>query len=175
MDSKPKVYKIAELTSKVKTILQNALGSLWIEGEISNLKIPTSGHIYFDLKDKSSQIACVFFKNNQAKVKYQPKDGDHVLLFGRISIYEKSGQYQIITEDMEPRGRGVLQKAFEDLKKKLSEEGLFSKTKKVIPKYPWRIGVITSLTGAAIHDIINVTKRRNPKVSILVYPVKAQG
>ena len=171
-----KVYKISELTRELRSLVQERFGSIWVEGEISNLNVPSSGHTYFSLKDKTSQIRCVLFKNARSKLKYIPEDGDHVLLSGNISVYEREGQCQITVEKIEPRGRGILQKAFEQLKKKLSEEGLFSDArKKPIPEFPWRVGIITSETGAALRDILRVIKRRNSKVSILVHPATVQG
>jgi exodeoxyribonuclease VII large subunit len=174
--STPQVYSVSEITCDVKSILESAFDSVWIEGEISNLRIPSSQHAYFVLKDDRSQIRCVLFKGFRSGLKFQPEDGDKVLLFGRLTIYESRGDYQIIVERVEPKGVGELQKAFEKLKARLMQEGLFSdNNKKPLPKIPWRIGVITSGTGAAVRDIINIIHRRNPKVSVLVYPVKVQG
>jgi exodeoxyribonuclease VII large subunit len=179
MDQKeptPQIYSVSEITGDVKSILESAFDSVWIEGEISNLRIPSSQHAYFVLKDDRSQIRCVLFKGFRSGLKFQPEDGDKVLIFGRITVYESRGDYQIIVERVEPKGLGELQKAFEKLKSRLMQEGLFNdNNKKTLPKTPWRIGVITSGTGAALRDIINIIRRRNPKVSVLVYPVKVQG
>ena len=175
-ESTPQIYSVSEITGDVKSILESAFDSIWIEGEISNLRIPGSQHAYFILKDNHSQIRCVLFKGFRAGLKFQPDDGDHVLLFGRVTVYESRGDYQVIVEHIEPKGLGALQKAFEKLKARLLQEGLFSEDmKKSIPQFPWRVGVVTSATGAAIRDIINIIQRRNPKVSILIYPVKVQG
>ena len=175
-ESMPRIYSVSEVTVDVKSILEAAFDSVWIEGEISNLRIPDSKHAYFILKDDRSQIRCVLFKGYRTGLKFQPEDGDQVLLFGRISVYEARGEYQIIVEHLEPKGLGALQKAFENLKNKLSAEGLFDQNKKKpIPQFPWKVGVITSATGAALRDILNIIKRRNPKVSVLVYPVQVQG
>jgi len=175
-ESTPQIFSVSEITSDVKSILESAFDSIWIEGEISNLRIPGSQHAYFILKDNHSQIRCVLFKGFRAGLKFQPDDGDHVLLFGRVTVYESRGDYQVIVEHIEPKGLGALQKAFEKLKARLLQEGLFSEDmKKSIPQFPWRVGVVTSATGAAIRDIINIIQRRNPKVSILIYPVKVQG
>ena len=172
----PRVYSVSEVTGDVKSILEAAFDSVWVEGEISNLQIPSSKHSYFILKDESSQIRCVLFKGYRTGLKFQPEDGDQVLLFGRVTVYEARGEYQIIVEHLEPKGLGALQKAFEKLKIQLADEGLFDEEKKKpIPKFPWKIGIITSATGAAVRDILNIIKRRNPKVSVLVYPVKVQG
>jgi len=179
MDSEkttPQIYSVSEITGDVKSILESAFDSVWIEGEISNLRIPGSQHAYFILKDNRSQIRCVLFKGFRAGLKFQPEDGDQVLLFGRITVYESRGDYQVIVERIEPKGLGALQKAFEKLKARLMQEGLFNEDKKKpIPQFPWKVGVVTSATGAAVRDIINIIHRRNPKVSVLVYPVKVQG
>ncbi len=175
-ESTPQIYSVSEITGDVKSILESAFDSVWIEGEISNLRIPSSQHAYFVLKDDRSQIRCVLFKGFRSELKFQPENGDKVLLFGRITVYESRGDYQIIVERVEPKGLGELQKAFEKLKSRLMQEGLFNDDKKKpLPKFPWRVGVITSGTGAALKDIINIICRRNPKVSVLVYPVKVQG
>jgi len=179
MDSEeivPQIYSVSQITGDVKSILESAFDSIWIEGEISNLRIPSSQHAYFILKDNRSQIRCVFFKGFRAGLKFQPEDGDQVLLFGRMTVYESRGDYQLIVERMEPKGLGALQKSFEKLKAGLMQEGLFNEeNKKPIPPFPWRVGVVTSATGAAVRDIINIIQRHNPKVSVLVYPVKVQG
>jgi exodeoxyribonuclease VII large subunit len=170
------IYSVSEITGDVKSILESAFDSVWIEGEISNLRIPGSQHSYFILKDKRSQIRCVLFKGFRSGLKFQPEDGDHVLLFGRVTVYESRGDYQVIVERIEPKGLGALQQAFEKLKIRLLNEGLFKEErKKPVPLFPWRVGIVTSSTGAAVQDIINIIRRRNPKVSILIYPVKVQG
>lgn len=172
----PKVYTISQVTQDIRAILESAFDSIWVEGEISNMKVATSQHAYFVLKDERAQIRCVMFKGQRVGLKYKPEDGDHVLAFGRVTVYDARGEYQIIVETLEPCGLGALQKAFEQLKKKLSEEGLFDEARKrELPQFPWKIGIVTSPTGAAVRDIINVITRRNSKVSILLYPVKVQG
>jgi exodeoxyribonuclease VII large subunit len=172
----PQIYSVSDITGDVKSILESAFDSIWVEGEISNLRIAGSQHSYFVLKDDRSQIRCVLFKGYRAGLQFQPEDGDQVILFGRVTVYESRGEYQLIVENIEPRGLGALQKSFEQLKIRLSEEGLFNEgKKKKIPEFPWKVGVVTSTTGAAIRDILNVIQRRNPKVSVLVYPVKVQG
>ena len=175
-ETAPPIYSVSDITGDVKSILESAFDSIWVEGEISNLRIAGSQHSYFVLKDDRSQIRCVLFKGYRAGLQFQPEDGDQVILFGRVTVYESRGEYQLIVENIEPRGLGALQKSFEQLKIRLSEEGLFNEgKKKKIPEFPWRVGVVTSPTGAAIRDILNVIQRRNPKVSVLVYPVKVQG
>jgi len=172
----PKIYSVAEVTGDVKSILEAAFDSVWVEGEISNLRIPGSQHAYFVLKDDRSQMRCVLFKGFRAGIKFEPEDGDQVLLFGRVTVYEARGEYQLIVEHLEPRGLGALQKSFEKMKARLQEEGLFDEEKKKpIPLFPWKVGVITSGTGAAVRDILNIIQRRNAKVSVLVHPVKVQG
>ncbi len=171
-----RVYAVSDITEDIKTILEAAFDGVWIEGEISNYRVAASNHAYFVLKDDRSQIRSVMFRFQKARLRFDPEDGDQVLLFGRISVYNARGEYQIIVENMEPRGLGALQKAFEQLKEKLSKEGLFDESKKVeIPWFPWKVGVITSPTGAAVRDIIEVISRRNSNVSILLNPVKVQG
>ena len=170
-----KAYTVGEITNIVKTALQS-LTNIWVEGEISNLSRPTSGHIYFTLKDRLSQIKCVIFRSDLMYLHYVPKNGDKVFLHGRIDVYTRGGYHQIIGDTMEPAGLGALQIALEQLKQRLAEEGLFAAShKKPIPEIPQRIGVITSATGAAVRDIINIITRRFPNVYILVYPVLVQG
>jgi exodeoxyribonuclease VII large subunit len=175
-ENKPHVYSVTEISKAIKGVLEDVFDSAWIEGEISNLRIPASKHSYFVLKDDDSQIRCVMFRNSRAGIKFEPADGDQVLVYGRVGVYEARGEYQVIVENMEPLGLGALQKAYEQLKLKLEKEGLFDESaKKPLPEYPWKVGVITSDTGAAVRDIFNIMHRRNPKVSILLHPVKVQG
>ncbi len=175
-ESQPHVYTVSELTRTVRGVLETEFDSVWVEGEISNLRIPSSQHAYFVLKDEKSQVRCVMFRNARTRLKHHPEDGDHVILFGRFTVYDARGEYQIIVEKLEPMGLGALQKAFEQLKEKLSQEGLFDEErKKPLPEFPWKVGVVTSSTGAAVRDILNIIRRRNPKVSVLINPVKVQG
>lgn len=172
----PHVYSVTEITRDVRAILEAAFETAWIEGEISNFRQAASGHAYFILKDDKAQIKCVLFRGQRVGMKFTPEDGDQVLLLGRVTVYEARGDYQVIVEAMEPKGLGALQKAFEQLKEKLAKEGLFDESrKKSLPEVPWKIGVVTSPTGAAIRDMIHVIRRRNPKMSILLYPAKVQG
>ena len=172
----PHVYSVSEITRDVRAILEAAFETAWIEGEISNFRQAASGHAYFVLKDDKAQIKCVLFRGQRVGMKFTPEDGDQVLLLGRVTVYEARGDYQVIVEAMEPKGLGALQKAFEQLKEKLAKEGLFDESrKKELPEIPWKIGIVTSPTGAAIRDMIQVIRRRNPKMSILLYPAKVQG
>jgi len=169
-----KVYTVTEVNRSIRMMLEQAFPQIWIEGEVSNLRRP--GHIYFSLKDEHSALKAAFFKGNHKNVKFKLEDGMKVMAFGRISAYEPRGDYQIIVERMEPKGLGALQLAFEQLKKKLSEEGLFDEAHKVpIPYLPSSIGVVTSPTGAVIRDILHVTKRRFSGVNIILNPAKVQG
>jgi exodeoxyribonuclease VII large subunit len=175
-EDKPQVFTVTELTRTVKGLLETEFDAVWVEGEISNLRVPASKHAYFILKDVKAQVRCVMFRGSRSKLKYEAEDGDHVILFGRVTVYDARGEYQIIVETMEPVGLGALQKAFDQLKEKLAKEGLFDTAhKKPIPEFPWKVGVITSSTGAAVRDILNIIQRRNPKVSVLINPVKVQG
>lgn len=170
------VYTVTELTREIRQILESKFPQVWVEGEVSNLRIPTSGHFYFTLKDANCQLAAVMFRNVAAQVKFELKDGLKVICSGRISVYEKSGQYQIYVEELEPKGIGALQLAFEQLKERLSKEGLFAPAhKKPIPLLPQHIGIVTSPTGAAIRDILNILSRRFPNLHITINPVRVQG
>ena len=176
MNSKEKVFKVIEITRLVKRSLEREFNDLWIEGEISNLKRPKSGHIYLTIKDEYSQIQAVKFKPNNFPVYRDLKDGDKVRVYGNISVYERSGQYQPYVRNMEKLGIGDLQVRFNKLKEKLQEEGLFDKKfKKSLPSLPGKIGIVTSPTGAAVRDMLNVLERRFSNVHVIVYPVKVQG
>lgn len=170
------IYKVSQLTSSIKIILEDSLSNIWVEGEISNFRSPASGHFYFTLKDEKSELRCVSFKGNNEKIKFDIKDGMHVVCNGKVSVYEKQGAYQLYVSKIEPKGIGALQLAFEQLKERLFKEGLFDESrKKPIPGLPDRIGIVTSPTGAAIRDVLNVLKRRFPNVEIIINPVKVQG
>ena len=171
-----KIHTVSSLTAEIKTILENQFPFVWVAGEISNFRIPVSGHFYFILKDENAQINAVMFRGQNQNLKFEPEDGMMITGLGRINVYEPRGTYQIILEYLEPKGTGALQIAFEQLKEKLSDEGLFDDVhKKPIPYLPQKIGVITSPTGAVIHDIQRVLFRRFPNVSIIVCPVRVQG
>jgi len=170
------VLTVTELTHRVKSLLESAVGSVWVSGEISNLRVPSSGHMYFTLKDEACHLAAVMFRGRNRSLRFRPDNGLEVVLHGSVTVYESRGQYQIIVDQMEPRGVGALQLAFEQLKKKLDEEGLFDQAHKIpIPALPRRIGVVTSLTGAAIRDILTVVRRRFSGVHLLLCPVRVQG
>lgn len=170
------IYSVSQLNRKARHLLESALPSLWVAGEISNLAQPGSGHIYFSLKDSGAQIQCAMFRAANSRLSFQPKNGDQVLIQGRISIYEPRGSYQLIAAKMEDAGEGLLRRKFEELKKRLNAEGLFDEaSKQQLPMLPTRIGVVTSPTGAAIRDILHILERRYPLASIIIYPTRVQG
>lgn len=170
------ILTVTQLTAQIKTYLEGTFPDIWVEGEISNLSIPQSGHAYFTLKDDQSQIRVVLFRSSQRFLKFTLQHGIQVICRGRVSVYEPRGEYQLIVDYIEPKGVGALQLAFEQLKERLAKEGLFDlEHKKPLPVLPRRIGIITSPTGAAIRDMLRVIKRRHPKIHILIYPVPVQG
>lgn len=171
-----KIYTVSELNAEVKTLLEDNFPFIWISGEISNFHRPASGHFYFTLKDESSQINSVMFRGQSRNLKFDLEDGLNVIGMGRISVYEPRGTYQIIFEYLEPKGIGALQLAFEQLKARLASESLFDENhKKPLPFLPQKISLITSPTGAVVHDILNIANRRFPNLSIEIIPVKVQG
>ncbi len=171
-----KIFTVSQLNRQSRLLLEFRLSAVWVEGEISNFKHHSSGHIYLTLKDESAQVQAAFFSQYQRGLRFELKDGLKVLAFCRVSIYEARGQYQLYIERVEPQGVGALQLAFQQLKEKLAQEGLFAEERKrPIPKFPKTVGVITSPTGAAIHDILNVVNRRFCGTHVLLYPVKVQG
>lgn len=170
------ILTVSELTQEIKDILEDKFPDVWVEGEISNLRIPPSGHTYFTLKDESSQIRAVLFKMQARSLRFAPEDGLHIVCRGRVSLYEKRGDYQLILESIEPKGIGALQLALLQLKERLEKEGLFDPAhKKPIPMVPQKIGIVTSPTGAVIRDMLHVLKRRFENLHILLYPVRVQG
>lgn len=170
------VYTVSELTREIKQVLESGFPRLWVEGEISNLKRQSSGHLYFTLKDENSQISCAMWRFRAGQLLYRPEDGMKVLVEGDVQVYERGGYYQLIVQQMQPAGVGELQIAFEQLKKKLHAEGLFDEARKrPLPNYPERVGVVTSPSGAAVRDIISVISRRFPGVQIILCPVRVQG
>ncbi|MHB8139591.1 MAG: exodeoxyribonuclease VII large subunit [Smithellaceae bacterium] len=171
------ILTVSQLNDNIKTFLEEAFGSLWVEGEVSNLRRPQSGHVYFTLKDDKSQIRAVYFRQyGYHAAKFNLEDGMKILCRARLSAYPPRGEYQLIVESVEPQGVGALQKAFEQLKARLAAEGLFDESsKKALPFLPRRIGVVTSSTGAVIRDILNITRRRFPSVDILLAPARVQG
>jgi exodeoxyribonuclease VII large subunit len=171
-----RVYTVSELTKLIRLELESSFPLVWVEGEISNYHFHSSGHIYFTLKDEFSQLKAVMFRSQASQLPFQLKDGLQVICRGRITVYPPRGEYQIIVEILEPKGKGALQLAFEQLKEKLAKEGLFdSRYKKSLPLLPRKIGLITSPEGAAIVDILKILERRFARLQILIYPVKVQG
>ena len=171
-----KVLSVSELTREIKSLLENRFSHVWVEGEISGFKHHQSGHIYFSLKDDKALLKAVFFSRYHHDVRFDLEDGLKVICYGKISVYEVRGEYQIYVERIEPKGLGALQLAFEQLKAKLSQEGLFDPgRKRPIPPYPRKVGIVTSPTGAAIRDILNIVDRRFAGIHILINPVRVQG
>jgi exodeoxyribonuclease VII large subunit len=170
------ILTVSELTQEIKNIFEEEFPDIWVEGEVSNLRIPPSGHIYFTLKDDFCQIRAVLFKMQARVLRFVPKDGLQVICRGRVGLYEKRGDYQLILETIEPKGIGALQLAFLQLKERLEKEGLFDTAhKKPIPMVPKKIGIITSPTGAVIQDMLHILERRFENLHILLYPVRVQG
>ncbi len=173
-----KVFTVSQINAYIKQIFDKdlLLSYIYVKGEISNLTLHSSGHMYFTLKDKSSSIRCVMFKSSSSKIKFKAEEGLQVIVRGYFSIYERNGQYQLYAENIILEGTGELYKSYEQLKKQLEEEGLFDKSKKqALPAYPKNIAIVTSPTGAAVRDIISIVKRRNPNINITLYPVLVQG
>src|SRR5476649_2421358 len=171
-----KVLSVSELTAQVRRLLEKQVGSIWVTGEVTNLRAQSSGHIYFTLKDAVAQLSCVLFSREKVPHRELLADGQKVLLQGDVTVYEARGQYQLIVRAVELQGVGALQIAFEKLKLKLAAEGLFAPARKrPLPKYPQRIGLVTSPTGAAIRDVLHVVQRRNPGLEIILAPCRVQG
>jgi exodeoxyribonuclease VII large subunit len=170
------IYTVSRLNREAKSLLEGSFPPIWIEGEISNLSRPASGHVYFSLKDPQAQVRCAFFRQHQRLAGITLKDGLHVLLRARVSLYEGRGDFQVIVEYLEEAGEGALRRAFDALKERLAKEGLFETAHKMpLPRLPRRIGVITSPSGAVLHDILTTLKRRFPAIAVLVFPVPVQG
>ena len=171
-----RVLTVSELTGLVRASLETDFPEVWLEGEISNLRVPGSGHLYCTLKDDAAQIRAVLFKSAAARIRFGLEDGLHVIVKGRVSVYELRGEYQIILEHIEPKGLGALQLAFEQLRQRLASEGLFDEgRKRPLPLFPQTVGIVTSLAGAALRDMITVLHRRCPTLSLLIAPVQVQG
>lgn len=175
--AEPKVHTVAEITRRVRDLIERGVGEVWVEGEISNLRRQASGHQYFTLKDASSQLTCVLFASAAAGLRGSKlADGQNVQVYGGVSVYEARGQYQMIVRVVQERGEGALQARFEALKRRLAAEGLFdAKRKRPLPKFPRRVGLVTSPTGAAIRDFLNVLHRRHPGIEVVINPVRVQG
>jgi exodeoxyribonuclease VII large subunit len=171
-----KILTVGELTRAIRGTLETKFGAVWVQGEVSNYKLHPSGHQYFTLKDQRAQIACVIFRNAMAPVRPPLVDGAQVQVYGNVSVFEARGQYQLSVQILQPRGLGLLQAKFEALKRKLEAEGLFAaERKRSLPRFPRRIGIVTSPSGAAIRDMLNVLSRRAPWLQILINPVRVQG
>ncbi len=170
------ILSVTQLTRQIRTLLEGAIGEVWVQGEISNHRLQTSGHQYFTLKDAGAQISCVMFRGSAMRSSARLGDGVQVQIYGELSVYEPRGQYQLVVKTVQPKGQGVLQAKFEALKRRLYEEGLFDEErKKFIPKFPAVIALVTSPTGAAIRDMLNILARRAPWVRVMVFPVRVQG
>ncbi len=171
-----RIVTVSQLTALVRGVLEENFEHVWVEGEVSNLAMPGSGHLYFTLKDAGAQLRCVMFRASARQLRFKPKDGMGLIVRGRMTVFEPRGDYQLIVEYLEPQGIGALQLAFVQLKERLAREGFFEESRKrPIPKLPQRIGIVTSATGAAIHDILHVLDRRFANVEVLISPVKVQG
>ncbi|MDR3699220.1 MAG: exodeoxyribonuclease VII large subunit [Candidatus Sulfopaludibacter sp.] len=171
-----RIFSVSELNATIKVVLDGEFRDVWVTGEISGLKLATSGHYYFTLKDRAAQVRCVAFRSSHRYWKFKPQDGMAVLARGRLEVYEARGEYQLLVEMLEPQGLGALQLAFEQLKKKLAAEGLFApERKRALPRFPRRIGIVTSPQGAAIADMIQILSRRFPGLQIRLFPARVQG
>src|SRR3954454_4673278 len=171
-----KVFTVSEMTRSIRGTLETKFAAVWVQGEISNYKLHPSGHQYFTLKDQRAQISCVIWRDTMAPLRQPLVDGAQVQVYGTVTVYEARGQYQLNVQVLQPRGVGLLQAKFEALKRKLEAEGLFApERKRPLPRFPRRIGIVTSPSGAAIRDILNVLERRAPWLEILISPVRVQG
>ncbi len=174
--SQEKIYSVSQLNRETRLLLNEHFFSIRVEGEISNLSTPSSGHLYFSLKDDAAQIRCAMFRHKQRSLAFKPENGQQVILTAQVSLYEPRGDFQLIVEQMEEAGDGLLRRQFEQLKQKLLAEGLFADSRKrPLPELPRLIGIITSPTGAAVHDILSVLKRRFPAIPVIIYPTAVQG
>jgi exodeoxyribonuclease VII large subunit len=175
-DSGRDIYSVSRLNGEVRAVLEGSFPLLWVEGEISNLSSPSSGHLYFSLKDPHAQVRCAMFRMRRIYLRFQPRDGQQVLVRARVGLYEGRGDLQLIVEHLEPAGEGALRQAVERLKQRLAAEGLFAAARKrLLPPYPGQLGVITSPSGAALHDVLSVLRRRWPGLPVVLYPVQVQG
>jgi exodeoxyribonuclease VII large subunit len=170
------VFTVSALNREARQLIERSFGTIWVEGEISNLARPSSGHMYWSLKDDSAQVRCAMFRQSNRSLKFSPANGQQVLARGRVGIYEARGEFQLVIDYVEEAGEGLLRRQFEELKRKLAAEGLFdAERKKLLPPLPQRIGVVTSPSGAAVRDVITTLRRRFPAVEVLVYPTAVQG
>ncbi|MCK9375021.1 MAG: exodeoxyribonuclease VII large subunit, partial [Syntrophobacterales bacterium] len=172
----PHIYTVSALTREIRDRLETYFSLVWVSGEVSNLRQPLSGHFYFTLKDAGAQLKAVLFKGNHQHLRFKPQEGSQILCRGRLTVYEPRGEYQLVVDYLEPLGLGALAQAFEVLKERLRNEGLFApESKKPLPFLPKKIALITSPTGAAVRDFLRLLKQRFPHVEVLIYPVKVQG
>lgn len=172
----PEVWSVGELTERIKGVIENRFPSVWVSGEISNLSRPRSGHLYFDLKDDRAVVKCVVWRSQAARIQFALEDGQQVICKGGLDVYPPHGSYKLIVRRIEPVGIGALQKAFEQLHQKLEKEGLFAvENKQPIPKFPERVAMVTSPTGAAVHDFLQTLRRRWPLAQVLIIPARVQG
>ncbi|MGI8466014.1 exodeoxyribonuclease VII large subunit [Pectobacterium punjabense] len=170
------IFTVSRLNQTVRQLLEMEMGQIWLSGEISNLSQPSSGHWYFTLKDERAQVRCAMFRTSNRRVTFRPQNGQQVLIRATITLYEPRGDYQLLAESMQPAGDGLLQQQFEQLKQRLAAEGLFDQQfKQVLPSPAKQVGVITSASGAALHDILQVLQRRDPSLPVIVYPTSVQG
>jgi len=170
------VLTVSQLTQRIRAVLDVELDDCWVAGEVSNLRVPASGHFYFSLKDQRSQIAAVMFRSASQRLRFRPQDGMEVIVRGRVSIYEVRGDLQLYVDTMEPRGRGALELALEQLKQRLAAEGLFAtERKRALPLFPRAVGIVTAATGAAVHDLLTVLRERLPGQRVILRPVSVQG
>ncbi|MEQ9861637.1 exodeoxyribonuclease VII large subunit [Pectobacterium cacticida] len=170
------IFTVSRLNQTVRQLLEMEMGQIWLSGEISNLSQPSSGHWYFTLKDERAQVRCAMFRNSNRKVMFRPQNGQQVLIRATLTLYEPRGDYQLLAESMQPAGDGLLQQQFEQLKQKLTAEGMFDQQfKQALPSPAKQVGVITSTSGAALHDILQVLQRRDPSLPVVVYPTSVQG
>src|SRR5581483_2793629 len=176
MTDERRVVTVSELTAQLGRMVEERFPAVWVEGEISNFKVYASGHAYFTLKDDTAQLRAVLFRNRARRIRFEPGDGQHVLAFGALEVYAQRGEYSLVVALVEPRGLGALQLAFEQLKARLAAEGLFDAARKrPLPRYPRKIGIVTSPSGAAVRDMLRVIGRRFAGLHIVIAPAKVQG
>src|SRR5476651_2522845 len=176
LPSSPPIFTVSRLNQTVRQLLENEMGQVWLSGEISNFSQPSSGHWYFTLKDDRAQVKCAMFRNTNRRTTFRPQNGQQVLVRATITLYEPRGDYQLIAESMQEAGDGLLQQKFDLLKQQLAAEGLFdAQFKQALPSPAKSVGVITSASGAALHDVLNVLKRRDPSLPVIIYPTSVQG
>ncbi len=172
----PQVYTVSQLNQQVKQLLEDCFPEIWVEGEVSNVSKPASGHCYFSLKDQDAHVRCALFRTRRQLLDYEPADGNHVLVRARVTLYQARGDFQLVIQHIEDAGEGILRRAFEALKRKLEQQGLFDpQHKQALPSFPTRVGIITSPSGAALRDILSTFRRRCPAVPVLIYPSSVQG